>query len=327
VQLLKDIKALINNQNILIMKNISSYLFVTLIALTSATAISQEVKDLDKCHKFYVRAGGGMVWETGKTEFNNADPNGITGIQQSTDVSTDGATVNVKSLNGTLGAGYKVNITGGYMFNRYVGAELGVNYFDGNKTRIGRLTSPAMLSDEKAYVRGFDLIPALYLTPGFKKWNPYARVGAIMTGPGKLKIETSATKINGGGPGTNIQVNALTEVKSKFSVGLAAAAGITYPISEKLNLFGEIEFKNFSVKSKSAEIVEYSTIAITNGHSQLVPGQQLADLPVSAKKFVFADNFSQSATTPAPSNEPRKIPSQFINTSGTGINIGVKYSF
>jgi outer membrane protein W len=300
------------------MKTISIRVALFILISTSINVYSQE---------FYVSAGGGFIGQTGKTEFNNADPNGITGIQQSTDISTDGTTLNVKSLNGTLGAGYKFNITGGYMFNPYLGAELGVNYFIGDKTRIGRFESPILISDEMSYIKGVDLMPAIYITPAFKKVNPYARIGTIMTAAGKLKIETSAKQINGGGAGTDILVNAKSEVKSKFSVGFAGAAGVTYPLNNKISLFGEVEFKNFSVKSKSAEIIEYTTTAVTNGQSQLVPGQQLADLPVSEKKFIFTDNYQQSLTTPASENEPRKIPTQYVNTSGTGINIGIKYSF
>ncbi|GGG49398.1 outer membrane beta-barrel protein [Bizionia arctica] len=276
---------------------------------------------------FYLRAGGGFIAQTGKTEFNNADPNGITMIQQSTEISTDGSTINVKALNGTLGGGFKFNLTGGYMFNDYIGAELGINYFNSSKETIGKLTSPQLISEETAYIRGVDLMPAIYLTPNFKKLNPYARVGLVMTGAGKLYIDTDVRQIDGGGIGTDIVVNVKTEVKSKFSTGLGAAAGVTYPIGNKLNLFGEVEFRNFSIKSKSASIKEYETRAVTGSQSQLVPGQQLADLPTSEKEFIFTDNYSQSATSPVPTNEARKIPTQYVNASGTGINVGVRYSF
>ncbi|MCJ7467088.1 MAG: hypothetical protein MUO53_10390 [Maribacter sp.] len=78
-----------------------------------------------------------------------------------------------------------------------------------------------------------------------------------------------------------------------------------------------------STFSKSAEIVSYSPTAVTDGQSQLVPGQQLADLTVSEKKFVFTDNFNQSIDSPPVDNELSKIPTQFINTSGAGINVGI----
>lgn len=289
--------------------------------------VQAQQQDVPQNKGFYVRAGGGFIAQSGKTEFNNADPNGITMIQQSTEISTDGSTINVKALNGTLGGGFKFNITGGYMFNDYVGAELGVNYFNGSKETIGKFTSPQLISEETAYIRGVDLMPAIYLTPAFKKLNPYARVGLVMTGGGKLYIDTDVRQIDGGGQGTDIVVSAETEVKSKFSTGFAGAAGVTYPIGKNLSLFGEVEFRNFSIKSKSASIKKYETRAVTGNNSQLVQGQQLADLTTSEKEFIFTDNYSQSASSPAPENEPRKIPTQFVNTSGAGINFGIRYSF
>ena len=288
-------------------------MIVTLAATTKSNA-----------QEFYVRGGIGFVTESGKTEFNNADPNGLTNIQQSTDVTVgaDGTT-RIKALNGTLGGGFKANITGGYMFNKYVGAEIGFNYFSGSDKTIGKLTTPAFQSEEVAYLKGLDIIPAVYITPGFSKLNPYARMGIIFAAAGKLNIETNANQTNGGGPGTDLHVQALSEVKSKFSTGFMGAVGVTYPIGKKTQLFGEVEFKNFSIKSKSAEIVEYKTTAVTDGQAVLIPGQQLADLPVNQRKFVFSDEYTQG---PADENSPRKIPTQFVNAGGVGINIGVRYS-
>jgi outer membrane protein W len=302
------------------MKKIIMILVICLIGLLVEKVQAQD---------FYLRAGGGYIVETGKTQFNNADPNGLTQIQQSTEVtvSADGTTANIKALDGTLGGGFKFNLTGGYMFNPYIGTEVGVNYFVGDKKTIGSFSNPQLVSSEQAYIRGIDILPALYLTPALPGLNPYARIGLILTGGGKLNIDTHVRQIDGGGAGTDIWVAAKSQVKSEFSAGFAGALGATYPISDKLSLFGELEFKNFSVKSKSAEIVSYSTTAVNNGQSQLVPGQQLADLTVSEKKFVFTDNFNQSTNNPPPANEPRNIPTQFVNTSGAGLNVGIRYVF
>src|SRR5690606_31104713 len=110
---------------------------------------------------------------------------------------------------------------------------------------------------------------------------------------GKLIIETLATQPNGGGAGTDVMVEAKSEVKARFSVGYFGALGINYPITDNLSIFGETEIKNLSIKSKSAEIIEYKTTAITSGQSQVIPGQQLADLPVYEKKFEFTDDYNQ----------------------------------
>lgn len=278
---------------------------------------------------WYVKAGGGYSDEFSKSEFNNTDPNGITGIEQSTSirVSADGSTTTVESLNGTAGAGYKFFVAGGYMFNDYIGAEMGLNYFRGNRTLVGEVITPSIISSSNVEIQGFDLNPAIYLTPNFAKWNPYVRAGLLLTVGGDLTIDTNVLQIDGGGDGTDIMVNAESEVKSHFSVGYSGAVGVTYPINDKWELFSELEFKSFTIKSKSAEIKSYVTRAITGDQSQLVPGQQLEDLPRAEKEFIFSDSFTIDNATGENEDEPRNIPTQYVNASGIGLNLGVRYNF
>lgn len=296
-----------------------SLILCTVMAMVANTNLNAQ--------EFYVRGGGGYSLESGGTEFNNADPNGLTMIQQSTDITVNpDGTRNVKSLNGTLGSGFKGNITFGYMFNPYIGAELGFNYFTGDEKTIGKLTSPLMQSEATAYLEGLDVMPAIYLTPAFSKLNPYARIGLLIPAAGKLNIDSRAYAPNAGGDGVDIGVNARTEVESKFSVGFAGALGVTYPIGPKLHVFGEVEFKNLSIKSKSAEIKEYTTTAFTPAGNVPVPGQQLADLPKNETHFQFEDSYTEDPENENP-NEARTIPTQYVNASGIGFNIGIRYSF
>lgn len=298
------------------MKKVPFILFIAIALTVSTKSTAQE---------FYVRGGGGYSAESGKTEFNNADPNGLTMIQQSTDITInpDGSQ-RIESLNGTLGSGFKGTVTFGYMFNPYIGAELGFNYFSGDEKTIGKLSSPMMQSKATAYLEGLDVMPAVYLTPAFSKLNPYARIGLLIPAAGKLNIDSEAYAPNAGGPGVDVNVSAKTEVTPKFSLGYAGALGITYPIGPKLHLFGEVEFKNLSIKSKSAEIIAYETTAFTPGGTVLVPGQQLADLPKNETHFEFQDSYTEGASDP---NSARKIPTQYVNASGIGLNFGVRYSF
>jgi outer membrane protein W len=280
-----------------------------------------------QAQQFYLRAGGGYSIQSGKTEFNNADPNEITGITQSTDVSVDAqGRATVKSLNGTVGEGFKFSLAAGYMFNPYIGVEIGANYFHGSEVTIGKLTTPAGGAEEKAYLRGVDIAPAIVITPGFDKINPYARLGALMTAGGHLAIDTHASQIQqSGGNTTVVNIDAESEVKAKFSVGFIGAVGVFFPLSEKCGVFGEVEFKSFSIQSKEAEIKKYTTTATTNGQTSLVQGQQLSDLSVSEKKFMFEDEYT--VTGAQNENEPTRVPKQQVNASGLGLNIGVRYAF
>lgn len=298
------------------MKKASLLICTAVLAFTSAKSNAQE---------FYIRGGMGYSMENASTEFNNADPNGLTMIQQSTDITVnpDGST-SVKSLNGTLGSGFKGTVTVGYMFNQYIGAEMGFNYFTGEEKTIGRLNSPLIQSEAKAYLEGLDIMPAIFLTPGFAKLNPYARMGLLIPVAGKLYIDSQAYAPDGGGQDVDINVKAKTEVESRFSVGFAGAIGVSYPISPKLQIFGEVEMKSLSIKSKSAEIKEYETTAITPEGTALVPGMQLADMPKNETHFEFEDSYTEGEEDPT---KARKIPTQYVNASGLGFNLGIRYSF
>lgn len=298
------------------MKKLSIMLCAGIFVFASEKSYSQE---------FYIRGGVGYSMENAGTEFNNADPNGLTMIRQSTDITVnpDGS-ARVKSLNGTLGSGFKGTVTFGYMFNKYVGAELGFNYFVGEEKTIGKLNSPMMQSEAKAYLEGLDVMPAVFLTPGLEKLNPYARLGFLIPVAGKLYINSQAYAPDAGGPGVDIDVKAKTEVESRFSIGFAGALGVSYPVSPKLQIYGEVEMKSLSIKSKSAQIKEYQTTAVTSSGTALVPGQQLADLPRNETHFQFEDTYTEGAEDP---DSPRKIPTQYVNASGLGFNLGIRYSF
>lgn len=299
------------------------------VSLILCTVMALAASTKSNAQEFYIRGGVGYSLESGGTEFNNADPNGLTMIQQSTDVTInpDGS-ARIKSLNGTLGSGFKGNVTFGYMFNPYIGAEVGFNYFSGEEKTIGKLNSPQIQSEAKAYLEGLDIMPAIYLTPAFSKLNPYARIGLLIPAAGKLHIDTKVhapiVPLNEETTATDVDIKARTEVESRFSVGFAGAIGVTYPISPKMHIFGEVEFKNLSIKSKSAEIKEFTTEGTVGGNRILIPGQQLADMPRNEMHFQFEDEYTQGAEDP---NSPRKIPTQYVNASGIGFNIGIRYSF
>ena len=181
-----------------------------------------------------------------------------------------------------------------------------------------------MRSEAKAYLEGLDVMTAIILTPGLSKLNPYARVGLLIPVAGKLYIDSKAYAPNAGGPDVDVNVEAKTEVESKFSVGFAGAIGLSYPVSPKLDVFGEIEIKSLSIKSKSAQIKEYETTAVTPAGNSLIPGQQLVDLPTSETHFQFKDEFTQGIQDP---DNPRTIPTQYVNASGIGFNLGIRYRF
>ena len=278
--------------------------------------------------KFYLKAGGGYKLQAGKTRFIDADPNGFTRIGPSQEINVDNnGLATIKDISGTFGGGLELDLTGGYIINNYLAVELGIVYLKGDEKTIGQYQDA--LSTEKAtsYLNGVLLSPSLVVDPGFSGINPYVRAGLVLTAAGKLYVDTSVDIPGGGGPGTDIDVNAQTVVEPDFSVGYAGAIGALFPINEKISLFGEMEFRNFTIRAKEGEIEEFSTVAISGGTSTPVQGQQLENLPVSSKRFIFSDSYQASLVTEPPTNEPRTIPVQYVNAGSMGVNFGVYMKF
>ncbi len=276
---------------------------------------------------FYFRAGGGYAFETSGTAFNDTDPLEITMVESSTNitVNADGATT-VESLQGTLGEGYRFNLTAGYMLNEYLGLEVGGTYFNGRRRNIGKFNSPIFQSQATAYIEGVDIMPAVFVTPGLDRFNPYARIGPLLTAAGDLTIETVVNQLGAGPGGSDIQIRALSEVQSEFSVGYSGALGVNYALTNNIRIFGEAKLINFTIKSESAEIQQFTTAAVSEGGAVLVEGGQLEDLPVRDKQFVFADEFTFDAEAEQPENEPTVLPRQRVNVSSIGFNFGVQLS-
>ena len=82
-----------------------------------------------------------------------------------------------------LGGGFNVNLAFGYMMSKYVGIELGVNEFIGlsKKTHYSSTGSSSEYStDSKISGMMLQVVPAIVITPGLEKLNPYARLGLIV---------------------------------------------------------------------------------------------------------------------------------------------------
>ncbi len=69
-----------------------------------------------------------------------------------------------------------------YWLSQYIGIELGINEFIGlNKNVKYSYTSTSGSSSSEAQISGMmlQIVPAIVITPGLEKVNPYARLGMI----------------------------------------------------------------------------------------------------------------------------------------------------
>jgi len=90
----------------------------------------------------------------------------------------------IETYGAAYGTGADVRLAGGYMFNKFMGVELGISDFWGlKKTQELNYQGTEGNSSNTLYKRSsmvVEITPAFVITPGFDNLNPYARFGLSM---------------------------------------------------------------------------------------------------------------------------------------------------
>ena len=82
-----------------------------------------------------------------------------------------------------LGGGLNGNLAFGFMMSKYLGFDIGVNTFVGlPKTVNYSSSSGGGSTSAEAKISGMmvQIVPAIVITPGLEKINPYARMGLVV---------------------------------------------------------------------------------------------------------------------------------------------------
>jgi hypothetical protein len=215
-----------------------------------------------------------------------------------------------------LGGGFNANLAFGYMLSDYVGIELGVNEFIGltKKTKYTSTSNSGdYTTDYKVSGMMLQVVPAIVITPGLEKLNPYARLGMIV---GILPSITDKTNSTATYSGETLKVTHTGDAKIKLSGGVAfgftAAGGVAFNLSEKLDFFAEIVFNGITYAPSKGKYKEWT-----------VDGDdQLAKADTRDKEWTFEKKYDADETIPTTS--PDKYPKMSVNFSNVELNIGIK---
>ena len=210
-----------------------------------------------------------------------------------------------KNIYGSYGQGFNVNLKLGYMFSEVVGFELGTSYLVGSSQT--KLDATALGSGTvEAKSSGIRLAPQLVLKSGK---GLYSRVGLIIPVAGATIVDYDLTVAPG------MQMTAKEEYHGTFSLGIIGAIGYTYALSEKLDLFAEVEYVGLSIKSGTAEFTEYAM----NG-TDVLPVMDYSDIHTEyVDELKVTDNQDPTESTKALRQE--------APFSSIGLNIGVVMKF
>jgi hypothetical protein len=228
----------------------------------------------------------------------------------------DGTVRTYENVNLSFGKGTNFGATFGYMFNKYVGSELNVSYLLGSSTKVEdseKTASSSEFTSSNYSAKMISFIPAIVITPGFEKMNPYARFGLILGIPTvSSKMESSYTEF-----GINGTSNLTFKLNGGIAFGLQSALGIEYKFNDKMSFFGEINSINLSYSPTKGEMTEFKI----NG------SDNLGNLSTREKKTEFVDSYTEDSSKPADPNAAAKALAPRLPFSSFGLNLGVIYNF
>lgn len=242
----------------------------------------------------YIKAGAGYHFATATGNlggFNNY-------------TSSSGSSATIEQVNVSFGKGIDFGGTFGYMFNENVGAEFGVSYLLGSKSKAKDIYTGGTTECEYS-AKMLRLNPAIVIAAGGENINPYAKFGLIM-GFGDIlytmedndqgDIYIGKWKYNGG-----------------LAFGFSAGLGANFSLNDVISLFAEVNMINMSYAPTKGEVTE----ATYNGVDEL------PNMTTSEKEIEFVDKYTYDYNNPPSDSQPRqelKIKHPF---SSIGVNVGI----
>ncbi len=211
-------------------------------------------------------------------------------------------------VNVSLGKGLNVGGAFGYMFNKNIGAELGISYLLGGKTNTKHEDSGSK-TDYTVSAKMLRINPSIVIASGLDGINPYAKFGFII-GSGSIMSEENE---NGGG---DITIRKM-KLNGGLAFGLNAGVGALFTLNDKMAFFGEINMVNMSYAPTKGEVTE----ATKNG-ADVLPGMTTRE-----KETEFVDSYTDNGNNPPADSQPRKELKQKLPFGSFGINFGLRIGF
>ena len=269
--------------------------------------------------QFYVSAAGGYSLKVGERTLG-------------TSTTLNGTTPSVETLKGSYGEGLHGQLRGGYFFNEKWGVELGVGYLNGSDQDVQSVSGIPNQPELDIYARGRAFgasLSAVYnITDNF-----YARAGYLTKIGGKteavgaidvtLPVAVFNPAVTDPTLTADLDLDFTTDFKGKFPSGVIAAIGYKYPLSDKLNLFAEVEYMGINVTRDESNVGDFSA---TFGGNPVSREDLIASIEANPTL-----NAQFGSLLPLLKNDQKwgegDLPSSKAPYSSFGINFGITYTF
>ncbi|MHC1738023.1 MAG: outer membrane beta-barrel protein [Ignavibacteriaceae bacterium] len=226
-----------------------------------------------------------------------------------TNLTVDNVSATYEQVDASLGKGLTFEGAVGYMFNKNIGAELGVSYLLGTKTKTEQLLYGSKRNNSLS-ANMLRINPSVVFAVNFDEFDTYAKLGLII-GFGKIMYEDNYISSAG------IVLNEKMELNGGIAWGLNAGVGTIYSISKMLSLFCEVNMFNLSYSPTTGKLTE----------SNLNGTDRLPNMTTREKEIDFVDSYSTNTATPTPHSEPRKELKESFPFGSVGINAGIQIKF
>jgi hypothetical protein len=295
-------------------------LLVSTMTMVGQTSNTTDATVSKRGWNFYV--GGSYFGSVVATEFPT-----VGGNDPLSKVYSGTTLISEESITGSFGQGFRYGGGAEYRFSDRFGMQMSVNYYTSKSKTMAQTSgytpangAPGTPFNFKAegQIKALDLAPALVFYLGeVKGFESYSKVGVIIPVSGYLEIKTEAEPVTGA-----MKVNKTDRIEPNATVGFMAALGTAYKIGGNFSIYGEIEYRNFTVHGKTKEVTSYSVNGV----------DKLSTLSVSSIHTNYTDQLtttSNSKVTNASgfdSTKPTDDLSSYVGISGLGLTFGLKYS-
>lgn len=211
-----------------------------------------------------------------------------------------------------FGKGFQTGFSVGYIFNKYLGTELSADYLMGGNSTITYQALNGERDVTTLHSKSYFAKPAIVFHAGFTKMNPYVKLGFIL---GKSSLFKEVETINSHGT-PNENYSTAVEFKGGTSFGYKGTMGMSYQISSKFYVFGELDFNKISYTPNKSIITKY----MINGVDTL------GSLTVYQSQTEYPTSYTSQTGVPDP-NLPNKQPRFQTDLSSMALSFGVNYVF
>jgi len=231
--------------------------------------------------------------------------------------STNGIDYSNKKLDLSLGKGVNLDCNFGYLFNKYLAAELGISYLYGtNSTVEGVLNNGSSVNRfSKTYASSvIKLVPTLVISAGLAKINPYAKLGFIIGSASYKLLSDEEFEYKNGSKQSLLST---TKYDGGIALGVSNSIGVSYFYKEHICFLFEISAVNLSYAASKSQVQTF----------ELDGKSLMGDRTVYDNQMEYFDDYVYNSSNPIDTNKPRKALKENVSFNSIGLSVGAKYQF